>query len=268
MLYRTGTVMRRKLIALMLAGAALTGGCATTVENFGETPWTPMTVADWSSAPEGPFRAAEGDRILTQYLIPSRAVTLLDEPRVLGPASARVSAGDRLFSVVGDGGVSRFCSAGAIELLCFEDVNGDGAFERAWTAAAHPSFPMAVRRWTDRRGLAAPVRFSEADPFEGPRRQIAIRYLGRTRTAFGFALQVGGPDDFSDIAWTSRTAWIAPDETGAIEFAGARITVLETDDERIVYRLQSAMAPAPLTLQVSTATRTLDALVALEGPAA
>jgi hypothetical protein len=263
--------MRRRFMGLaaLVAGIAATG-CAT-IENLAFTTWTPMLVAEWTTPPDGPFRAREGDRILTQYLTPSLVVRLEDDARPLGfRAPAAADAGARLFGVVDSRGVTRYCAAGqGRQLTCYEDSDGDSKFDRAWSAVAHDDFALSVRRWTGRRALAVPASYVGSDPLAGPHQQVAIRYLGRSRDRYGFALQVGGPDAFADVAWTDRAAWIAPNAEGALEFAGARLTVLDTSRRGdLIYSLQSAMNAGPLTLQVSTATRTLDSLVVLEAPSA
>jgi hypothetical protein len=262
--------MSRRLKSLGALAAGLTVAGCVTIENLGYAPFTPMLVAAWSGAPDGPYRAREGERILTQYLTPALVATLEDDARPLGVrAPDEVDAGARLFGVVDASGATRYCAPADDGLACFEDVDGDSTFDRVWTAAAHGEFGLSVRRWTGRRALAAPARFVRSDPLAGPHQQVAIRYLGRSRDRLGFTLQVGGPDAFTDVAWSSRAAWLTPDADGAVEFAGARLTVLETARSGdLIYRLESAMESRPMTLQVSTATRTLDSLVMLETPAA
>lgn len=269
--------MRRLLILLSLA-AATTGAsaCASfdSLGSFAAAPWTPMTVADWPAAPEGPFRAQAGERMLTQRLSPALSAVLLEDARPLGVRAPEPAlAGARLFGVKDEQGETRYCVAPepgepTHALTCLEDVDGDGAFDIAWSASPHPDFALSVARWSNRRALVSPARFGAAPAATTPQEQVAIRYLGRTGARYGFALQVGGADGFTDVTWSARAAWLAPDADGVIEFAGARIAILAAPRQGgLIYRLDCAMTPGPLTLQVSTAARTFGALVALESPA-
>jgi hypothetical protein len=264
---------RRHLTIAALAAAALAAGCASidTLDRLGQAPWTPMAVAAWPGAPEGPFRAAEGERVLTQHLAPALLVTLEDEARPIGlRAPAAVAAGTSLFGVVDARGMTRYCAPdedGNGRITCFEDVDGDSVFDRAWSGTAHDDFTLTVRRWNGSRALAAPAPYAPAAFAPDLNRQVAVRYLGRSRELYGFALQVGGPGSFADVSWTAPAAWVAPDAEGVVAFAGARFRVLETSRRGgVIYGLEAPLAAQPVTLQVSTATRTLDTLVMSENP--
>ncbi|MGD2131227.1 MAG: hypothetical protein PVI23_00430 [Maricaulaceae bacterium] len=243
-------------------------------ENFGEAPRTPMTVVTWDEAPEGPYQARAGEHLITQYLAPRHVVELTGGALpARGQDAEALAPGAVLFGVVGHNGAIRYCAApdapsseGQPTLTCLEDVDGDGAFDAAWTALGYDdTFALAVRRWVGRRTLVAPAGYVAADPLAGPLRQVAIEYVGRGRgDAYGFALNVGGQEGFTTVGGATRASWVTP-QNGAFDIAGARIEILSTSRRgQITYRLGSSIDARLLTLQVSNAQRSLGVLALAE----
>jgi len=263
--------VRFGLIGLSLGVAVAATGCVS-LQNVGEAPVTPMRIVARDDVPEGPYQANAGDRVITQYLTPRILVELEADAVGFGPRAPRpVSQGSRLFGVVDDRGVTRYCaepgargaSMAELSMTCFEDRDGDGSFEHGLIAASCDGpFKLAVRRWIGSFELTEPVPYHQADTASGPMAQVGLAYLGHSATGrYGFGLQVGGPDRWEDISATSSSAWLTRTEGALFEVAGANFEVIQRSASgAITYRITSGLDGIPVNLQVSTASRTLGEL--------
>lgn len=252
--------MRTAFFGLTLGVAAVTAGCVS-LQSIGEPPVTPLRIIAWDGAPEGPYEAHVGDRLVTQYVTPRLLVTLDENLVSIGArAPLPIAKGTTLFGVVDERGGERYCTSvdDDVALACFEDSDHDGSFDRGYSAAGSTgAFTLAVRRWTGRFDIVGDAPYRQADAASGPLAQIGLAYLGRSVGGrYGFGLEVGGPDGWA--ALPTSTTWLKRDGRAAFDVAGAAFEVTRRNrDNAIVYRLDSALAGDDVTLHVSTASRTM-----------
>jgi hypothetical protein len=236
------------LLAALLAAAPAAAGEKLRTEWIVQPP---------APVPAGPVRAAPGDVVLEQKLLPSGLALLRETYRESG-ARWIVEAGAELFEVKGSAAaiycvidnrppskIARILSAQPYkEHLCFIDRDHDGRFEMSFiTSNTYSDLPGIFRGITPSDKSITPRAYEKVDPRLFSREtNVALRYVRRKGDKLHFTLAYGSDVRRTALSLPSVRIRTLPAE---FELLGARFRVTEATDAHILIELLAPMPEKP-----------------------